>query len=205
MTLPDFLDIKDIVSHAADITLVAALLLFTTSSSKIKAWLEKQTNDKFERSINKNSRIRDQLAELRVLYGAERVLLFQLHNGQYYFSGEGADKLSLTHFNVDAGIAVPENPGTRLANIPFTYLPDLFKLMTEKGMFFVKTSDMADPFAAQMLSMDGVEACVVGPIKDRRSFWRGVLLICFMSVPATPDISSATAHAKRIADLMTPT
>ena len=204
MHIPDFMDMREILSHAADIALLAALLLFTALSSKIKAWLEKQTNAKFERSINKHSRIRDQLAELRALYNADRVLLFQLHNGQYYFSGEGADKLSLTHFTVDAGIAIPDKAGTRLTNIPHTYLPELFKMMNEQDMFFIETAAMVDPFAAQMFSLDGVEASIVGPVKDRKGMWRGVMFICFMNQTVPQDCRIAKLHSKRIADLLAP-
>lgn len=204
MQIPNFIDTKDILSHLIDIITVVALFLFTTFSAKIKAWLEKKTNEKFELSINKNSLIRDQLAELRALYGADRVLLLQLHNGQYYFSGDGADKLTLTHFTVDVGIAVPDRASARMVNIPYTYLPDLFRRMTEEGVFFVPTSEMADPYAAQMLAMDGVESSICGPIKDRKGLWRGVLFVCFMRSEEEKELDTAETHARRIADLLSP-
>lgn len=203
MQISDYIDAKEILSHITDIAPVAAVFLFTSFSSSIKAWLEKKTNDKFERSINKNSTIRDVLAEVRALYDADRVLLFQLHNGQYYFSGEGADKLSLTHFTVHAGVAVPDRAGTRLQNIPVTYFPEAFKMMSEQGCFFAQATEFEDPFAAQMFSVDGVQAAICGPIRDRKKLWRGVLFVCFLNDKEELDLEVASTHAQRIADLLT--
>ena len=202
MEISNFIDVKDVLGHATDLTLLVIGLFFAGFSKKIKEWLEKKTNDKFERSINKTSLVRDSLAELRALYQADRVLLFQLHNGQYYFSGEGADKLSLTHFVVDAGVAVPDRAGTRLQNIPVTYWPETFKIMSEKGYFSSECTDFHDPFIAQMFAVDGVTSVICGPIKDRRGFWRGVLIVSFMDSTTSAGVDLTAEYGQKLGDLL---
>lgn len=190
------------VSNAADVTLIVGIALLAAFQRKIKDWLEKKTNDKFVRSINKTSIIRDMLAEVRALYGADRVLLFQLHNGQYYFSGEGADKLSLTHFVTDVGIAVPERAGTRLQNILTSYWPETLKTLAEKQCFYAASSDFTDPFMAQMLAIDGVQFVLCSAVKDRKKLWKGVLVVCFMKDNGSDDASIMQEYATKIGDLL---
>jgi len=198
----NLIDTKDLLSHVIDIGAVVALLLFSTFSKKIKEWLESKVNAKFERSINKTSIVRDLLAELRAIYEADRVLLFQLHNGQYYFSGEGADKLSLTHFVVGAGIAIPDRSGARLQNIPTTYWPELFKTMSEEGYFSAAVAEFTDPFAAQMFSVDGVTHAICGPVKDRRGHWRGMLVVSYLSEVTSLSTDVATEYGQKIGDFL---
>jgi len=199
--IKSFIDKHEIISNILNLAGLGAMFLFAGFYGKIKEWLEKKTNDKFERSINKTSLIRDNLAELRAITGAARVLLFQLHNGQYYFSGEGADKMSLTHFVVDSGVAVPERAGTRLQNIPVTYWPETFRKMADNGYFGKPAEDFVDPFTAQMFSLDGVDYAVVGPVKDRRGFWRGVLVVCSMD-GSRLEHEHAAAYGQKIGDLL---
>ena len=201
MDIKSFIDKHEIISNILNLAGLGAMFLFAGFYGKIKEWLEKKTNDKFERSINKTSLIRDNLAELRAITGAARVMLFQLHNGQYYFSGEGADKMSLTHFVVDSGVAVPDRAGTRLQNIPVAYWPDAFKEMTASGYFGKDASQFTDPFTAQMFSLDGVDYAVIGPVKDRRGFWRGVLIVCNMD-GSKPSHEDCAIYGQKIGDLL---
>ena len=202
MDISKLVDAKEILSALGNLTGLVILLLFTAFSKKVKEWLEKKTNDKFERSINKSSILRDNLAGLRAITKADRAMLFQLHNGQYYFSGEGADKLSLTHFVVDAGVAVPDRAGTRLQNIPISYWPETFKIMSNSGYFLAQSNEFIDPFVAQMFSVDGVSTVVCGPVKDRRGFWRGVLVVEYLSPVSKASVTDVAACGQEIGDLL---
>jgi len=202
MNISNLIDTKELLSGIANLTTLVIILLFTAFSKKVKVWLEKKTNEKFENSINKSSLIRDHLAELRAMMGADRALLFQLHNGQYYFSGEGADKLSLTHFVVDAGVAIPDRAGTRLQNIPISYWPETFKIMQSRGYFLEQSEAFVDPFNAQMFSVDGVASVVCGPVKDRRGFWRGVIVVEFLNPVAKTKVEIASEYGQKIGDLL---
>jgi hypothetical protein len=202
MGIDNFVDFKEVLPEISNMTMLVIMLAITTFSKKIRTWLEKKTNEKFENSINKSSLIRDHLAELRAIMGADRVLLFQLHNGQYYFSGEGADKLSLTHFVVDAGVAVPDRAGTRLQNIPISYWPETLKIMQTKGYFLEQASGFADPFNAQMFSVDGVFSVVCGPVKDRRGFWRGVIVVEYLNEVRKAPVPIASEYGQKIGDLL---
>jgi hypothetical protein len=200
--LSDLVDTKELWSNSIEIGLLIGGLVFASFSKKIKGWLEKQTNIKFERSINTLTTIRDSLAELRGFYDADRVMLYQLHNGQYYFSGEGADKLSLTHFVLKMGVAVPDRVGTKLQNIPITYWPEMFRRMTAEGYFFERWANIIDPALATQLTLSGVEAIIMGPIKDGRGYWRGVLLISFMKEVDEKDVKLAQEYGRKLGDLL---
>lgn len=202
MNLPDLVSFKEILSHLGDVTILVISLLFVGFSKRIKDWLEKKTNEKFEHSINKNTLIRDMLAELRALYGSDRVALWQLHNGQYYFSGEGADKLSLTHFVLQPGVSIPEGLGTKLQNVPVTHWTDAFSRMAKEGYHFVESKDLLDPFLAQSCTINGTRALVKGPVKDRRGHWRGVLIVEFTQDADAADTAQAEDYGLRIGDLL---
>lgn len=202
MNIDNLIDTKELLSSVANVAVLVIVLLFTTFSKKVKSWLEKKTNEKFVKSIDKSPIVRDQLTEVRALMDADRALLFQLHNGQYYFSGEGADKLSLSHFVADAGVALPDRAGTRLQNIPISYWPETFKIMQTRGFFLEQTDGFVDPFNAQMFAVDGVESVVCGPVKDRKGHWKGVLIIEFMQKRKEVDLTIATEYGQRIGDLL---
>ena len=202
MEIGNFVDFKEILPEATNVATLIVMLALAAFQKKIRTWLEHKTNQKFENSINKSSLIRDHLAELRAIMGADRVLLFQLHNGQYYFSGEGADKLSLTHFVVDAGVAIPDRAGTRLQNIPISYWPETFKIMQSEGYFLDDASDFVDPFNAQMFSVDGVVSVVCGPVKDRRNFWRGVLVVEYLNEVKKVSVHTVAEYGQKIGDLL---
>lgn len=192
--------LKDLLSSAGDLIILLVAILLTAGSRRIKAWLEKRTDLRFQNSITNSSHIRDSLTELRALYEADRVMLFQLHNGQYYFSGEGADKLTMTHFVVANGIAPPSDM-PKLQNIPITYWPDLFSAMTQKGYLALTIDEVTDPYARQVFTLDGVTSLIVGPVKDRRNYWRGVLVVVSVNDDAQrPPVDTAARYAATIAD-----
>lgn len=203
MDLSQLVSLKDIVSHLGDVTVLVISLTFIGFSKRIKEWLERKTNEKFENSINKNTLIRDMLAELRALYGSGRVSLWQLHNGQYYFSGEGADKLSLTHFVLNAGVSIPEGLATKLQNVPITHWTDAFSRMAKDGYHFISSHDLLDPFLAETCTVNGSRALVMGPVKDRRGHWRGVLVISFVHDEIDlAETRTAEEYGRRLGDLL---
>lgn len=202
MDLSKLIDFKEILSNLGDVTLLVIGVLATVFSKRIKAWLEKKTNEKFEHSINKSTQVRDMLAELRALYGASRVSLWQLHNGQYYFSGEGADKLSLTHFVLGVGVAIPDGIATKLQNVPITHWVESFSRMSKEGYYYVRTEDIVDPFPAESAITNGTKSLIFGPVKDHRGHWRGILSISFAHYEDDPNVEVAAQYGKNLGALL---
>ncbi len=196
-------DIKSFLSNLADTLLLAAILLVGAMSKRIKAWLESKSNKKFVSSINRSSEVRDRVAELRALYDADRVMLFQLHNGQYYFGGEGAEKCSMTHFVVSRGVSIPTDSGTKYQNIPTTHLAHtLKKLNSDKPILLKTEGDISDPFLSHLLLLDGNEWIIAGPIKDRKGHWRGLAILAWLNDPGDLDTETFVEYSKQIGDLI---
>lgn len=196
-------DIKSFLSNLADTLLLALIILAGAMSKRIKAWLESKSNKKFVSSINRSSYVRDRVAELRALYGADRVMLFQLHNGQYYFGGEGAEKCSMTHFVVGRGVSIPTDSGTKYQNIPTTHLAHTLKLINTQVPHITKVDGgITDPFLSHLLLLDANEWIVIGPVKDRRGNWRGLVIMAWMDGPGDLDLRTFTDYSKQIGDLI---
>lgn len=196
-------DIKSFISNLADILLIIGVILVTALSKRLKVYFEDISNRKFVNSINKSSHVRDLLTEVRVLYAADRVMLFQLHNGQYYFGGEGAEKCSMTHFVVSRGVAIPSDSGTKYQNIPTTHLAHTLKNIDEAIPQLVKVeTGVEDPFLSHLLLLDGNEYIVMAPVKDRRGHWRGLIILSWMGNPEILDLEVFQKYSSKIGDLI---
>ena len=74
--------------------------------------------------------------------------------------------------------------------------------MQRKGYFIEQSDAFVDPFNAQMFSVDGVSTVVCGPVKDRRGFWRGVLVVEYLEKKNKSDVHIAAEYGQRIGDLL---
>lgn len=197
------IDLKRFLEGMVETLVLICVLLFMAFRRRVKEWLEKKINRQFETIISKSARVRDHLIELRALYDADRVLLFRLHNGQYYFGGEGADKVSMTDFYQGPGIASPEGMTTTKQNIPVTHWSQTFKFIADDGIQLLNVDDEnVDPGLRQMMSLDGVSWMLVGAVKDRRGHWRGILFIGWFDKPRKVETDHAEAYLTKIGDLI---
>lgn len=200
--LTELLDLPRLFSNTLNIALLVIVFLVTLGSDKLKAWLEKNTNRKLVRSVDKNSRVNSLLSEVRVLYDADRVLLYQLHNGQYYFSGEGADKLSLTNFVLKTGVAVPTEIPSRHTNILISHWANTFSKMGELGTSHMTIDELKDPSYQQIMSVDGVISVVTSPVKDRQGMWKGIIILCYMDECTDVRLEEIKKYSIMIGDLL---
>lgn len=198
----ELLDLPHILTNTMSILFIVGCFFVAMATDKVKAWLEKTTNKKFNRSVNKNAQVNNDLAGLRALYDADRVLLYQIHNGQYYFSGEGADKLSLTNFVLNAGIAVPSDLSSKHANILTSHWPDTFMHMEKEGCFHTSVEDAKDKVFAQTMALDGTKDVILAPVKDSRGMWRGVLVLCYLSPCENVEYGDLKKYSVSIGDLL---
>src|SRR4051812_24213923 len=100
--------LQALLDNLGESAAVIFLGILALSARRIKVLWTDRVMRSFERSVNKNVRIRELLAELRVPYMADRVCLYQFHNGEYFHSGDSIMKCSLTHFVTRVGVS---NPG----------------------------------------------------------------------------------------------
>lgn len=169
------------VAEFLGIVLIAAISVFF---NRIKKALQEKKARKFDLVINKSARTQALLSEIRALVDASRIKLFQLHNGEYFLSGESSMKCSMTHFYVKTGIAVPNH--TQSQNIPTSHFANLFKCMRDNGYCHFQSpltegmDDHIDPAFRRMMSLNGARQAVIVPLLKKKDIWLGFIVVSWM-------------------------
>jgi hypothetical protein len=195
----DIMDLAHLFNNVTNIAFLVVVFFLTIGSERVKTWLEKNTDNRFKRSVDKNGRVNVLLNEVRGIYDADRVLLYQLHNGQYYFGGDGAEKLSLTNYVLAPGIAMPSD--SKISHLT-SHLPHLLSTMSDKGYVHLTLDQITDPAYQQVLAADGVCDVIMGPIKDRQGLWKGVLVLCYRSPCVEIDFKVVGEYSLKLGDLL---
>lgn len=145
--------------------------------NKLKSWKA----NRFRHILNKNLRVKDLLTEIKVFYDADRVELFQFHNGDYYMSKASIQKLSLTHFVVGRGVAISEGIDTNYQNIPLGYIgKSINQLATEHPYIFSKISDFAeDNYLGGLFRLNGASSILLRGI-FRKDDMIGILAVTWL-------------------------
>lgn len=140
--------------------------------------------------INYNLRIIDLLKEIRLTTRSDRVYLFQIHNGDYYQTGESMRKLSLSHFDNRAEISIPLHGESYYHNIPVGYLADTFSSLIDKNFIFLpKVDSCKEYYLKALLRMAGNESAVVCCIPGPRGIV-GLLVLAWIDDIQEMELSS---------------
>lgn len=103
-------------------------------------------------SLREDQVIQGQLNQLLGVSGAQRALLLQPHNGEYYTNGGEVFKLSATHEALDLGYTSVQH---KLQNVPIGLVRDL--LNAKETVFCSKTcvSDLSGFIKDMLLAING--------------------------------------------------
>lgn len=186
----------DNLGESAAVILLATLALYAT---RIKVWWAERSIRGFERSVNKNVKIRELLAELRVPYMADRVTLYQFHNGEYYHSGDSIMKCSLTHFVTRVGVANP-SPSQ---NIPTGQMIQTVKVLKENPSVTLSLNTFEDDnFLDCLFTATGTQAVLAAAVRDSRKNWLGIVCVEWLcdKVDNPPQESSILNYARYLGD-----
>lgn len=166
---------------------------------RIKTWWKDRALKRFERGINQNVRLRELLSELRVPYSADRVCLYQFHNGDYYHSGESIMKCSLTHFVTKVGVANP----IAGEHIPSTQMIMSLKALQESLVCeFTQDSGVDDTFIDSVFTASGTHTILATAVRDNRRNWIGILFVAWISKPNHAEHASLISYSKQIGDFL---
>lgn len=188
----------DNLGESAAVILLAMLALY---AGRIKVWWAERSIRGFERSVNKNVKIRELLAELRVPYLADRVSLYQFHNGEYYHSGDSIMKCSLTHFVTRVGVANP----SLSQNIPTGQMIQSVKVLKENlSVTLSQNTFEDDSFLDCLFTATGTQVVLAAAIRDNRKNWLGVVCVEWLSEKATqpPQDNSILNYARYLGDCL---
>lgn len=190
--------LKGIVDVLGLVLLASATLFF----NRIKKYLQDRQARQFDLTINKSAKVQGLLSELRAVVDADNVKLFQLHNGEYFLSGESSMKLSMTHFYVRTGIAIPDVGQNQ--NIPTTQFSNLFKCVRDNGhCIYPDLLQEDDPAFRRMMSMGGTHKAIILPVMRQKDIWTGLLILSWLApdVQITDQIRlAAKNYADQISD-----
>jgi hypothetical protein len=188
--------LKGIVDILGLVLLASTTLFF----NKIKKYLQDRQARMFDLTINKSAKVQGLLTELRAIVDSDRVKLFQLHNGEYFMSGESSMKLSLTHFYVRIGVAIPALSTHQ--NIPTTHFSNLFKSVRDHGFCIYPDPAADDPAFRRMMNGSGTHKALVLPVKrGGGQIWTGLLILSWLN----PDVQITSVQredAARYADMI---
>jgi hypothetical protein len=196
-----------LVQSAINVLGLVILAAASVFIRKIRRSLRDRKAKKFSVSIGKSARVQALLPELRALIDADRIQLFQLHNGEYFLSGESAMKTSITHVYVKTGVAVPN--AEVYQNIPTSHFATLFEHLHAQGYCVYtdkkeRNHEEMDSLFRRMMNLTGANRCLVVPLLKKKDVWVGFVVIDWLDrVQVTDEVLQQSKHyAQLLADLL---
>jgi len=125
-------------------TFAFTVLLLFMIYEKVRERIKTKEYNSLTLLLEKNEQIQEKLTEVRVILGADRVKLFQFHNGDRYINGDSALKCSITHLSLKAGVAYPQNALTCYSNVIVTSLGNYVPNTIRGKCFFSRVDNLVD-------------------------------------------------------------
>lgn len=114
------------------------------------------------------------LNELISDYGCDRALVFQFHNGEYFYTGHSIDKMSNTHESVSKGVSREQINSINIFTSPYRNM--MRHLLNDDVVVYSKVEDIED-FNTRVFFFDrGANSVVMTLMRDRSD--RAVGILC---------------------------
>lgn len=192
--------LQALIDHLGESAAVFVLAIFGMFYRRILNWHRDRSLKRFERGINQNVRLRELLAELRILYGADRTCIYQIHNGEYYHSGNSIMKCSLTHYTTKNAIAAP----ALTSNIPTTQMAATLKCLQDCDACILNHTSFTDDLMIDALFINtGIETVIATPIRDARRNWIGILCVAWIDTPPKIENEEIIKYSRSIGEFLT--
>jgi len=155
---------------------------------KLRTYVKKQT---VNTSISDNMMLKQLITEIRTYYDADRVELYQFHNGDHYVSGASIQKVSLSHFATARGVSVPVT-ATRL-NMPIGYVVTITDDLLKKPFVFYSSEDLFDEsYFRSLLRYGGAKSALLRGVFSQKHNLIGFIVISwFENVTLTKEQQQA--------------
>jgi len=185
-------------------SLVVALI--TLVSTLLGIWLKgrlaKENKDReLEEATVKNENILSLLKRINKKLNADRVYIFEFHNGTYFSSGLPMQKFTCTYEVVGDGISAEcHNPGEyRVSN----FNEYIMGIINERDFIVEDTTKMrAHPLLKNLLTEKGVKSLYNFPIRDLKNKTIGFIGVDFVKENVSLDeenVNHIRAAAKLVA------
>jgi hypothetical protein len=137
------------------------ILLLFMIYEKVKDRIKVKEYNNLTLFLKKNEQIQEKLTEVRVVLGADRVKLFQFHNGDHYINGDSALKCSITHLSLKAGVSYPQNALSCYSNIIISSLAQYIPPVIKDNDFFSKVDDLQDDDWKKIKALNGTKTVLI--------------------------------------------
>lgn len=141
MEFKTFFSAENITTLATNLAIIVFALItgYKTFSKKFAELKKNNNGGLIRREIKKQSdadlRITRKLEEIKEILNADRVQIYDFHNGIHYANGRSAIKISCTYEICRYGIKSYQN---QLAGIPISCLPNFISSLLSDGEFICK-------------------------------------------------------------------
>lgn len=132
--------IKDVAISIGSVS-AAIVIGFLTFKKKMDEYLNNKKENvpgKIIKQSDVDNKIIIRLEHTKEILGADRILVFDFHNGEHFANGRSALRMSATYEVTRYGI---ERKQGALQKLPLSILPNLIKELLNKGHFTVDNFD----------------------------------------------------------------
>ena len=132
------LDELKTIGTALGTVIFTCYITYKTFSSKLEKWRQEDkvnVSKNIEKQSKRDCEIMKEADKLKELLNADRVQIYEFHNGVHYANGRSALRTSCTYESCRFGV---EGCIDRLNGIPLSVIPTFIKTLLDKGELLVK-------------------------------------------------------------------
>lgn len=115
-------------------TLAISLITFKKKMDEYLSSRKENVPKKVIKQSDADHRILTKMEQAKEVLGADRILVFDFHNGEHFANGRSALRMSATYEVTKYGI---ERKQGNLQKLPLSVLPNLIRELLSKGYFIV--------------------------------------------------------------------
>lgn len=138
MNWNEILDKAEIIGTIFGTAIFTCYITYKTFSLKLEKWKQEEKTG-VSKNIEKQSKldceIMAEAEKLKELLNADRVQVYEFHNGIHYANGRSALRTSCTYEVCRFGI---EGCINQLNGVPLSFIPNFMKTLIDKGELLVK-------------------------------------------------------------------
>ena len=126
------------IGTALGTVIFTCYITYKTFSSKLEKWRQEDkvnVSKNIEKQSKRDCEIMQEADKLKELLNADRVQIYEFHNGVHYANGRSALRTSCTYEACRFGV---EGCIDRLNGIPLSVIPTFIKTLLDKGELLVK-------------------------------------------------------------------
>lgn len=176
-------------------SIIAAIAIgVITFKKKLDEYFDNKREDvpgKIIKQSNVDNKILTKMEHTKEALGADRILVFDFHNGEHFANGRSALRMSASYEVTKYGVERKQN---NLQKLPLSILPNLIKELLDKGFFIVddfeKFKDMQPEYS--ICASLGMKSLYNYIIKDENGAPVGFVSIEFKEI--TNEINKELTH-----------